>query len=464
MRKNNLFCGFFFAVFLITIQANAQLTVVGTNGLTIQSGAELILQGNFSSTVNVAGSGKITLKGTVGQNLSMNDLAISNLEINNTQNINLTSNGRIQTSLNFVNGKIIAGNFNLTLSNVATSSGMGTGKFVETTNTGQVFKELTGNVTSLEIPVGVSTVYHPVFLTTSATTFSGAKVGVKALAVSNPNKPSGTTDYLNAYWPITRTGITGIVTAIGRYVDPTDIVGTEANLRGFFYDGTQWSSTNGTNDAVLNRVGAPVTGTGGALYGMGTAHTVLLNLKLYLQGYYINAGMMKPVLMNQGINAQPTETDSIVVELHDPATYALVYSKKAVLLTNGTVSSNFIQTPGSYYIAVKHRNTLQTWTATPVTINAASPLYDFTLAANKAMANNQVLIETGKYAFFTGDLNQDDYIDGNDFPLYDGESASGGLHDGTYTKTDMNGDGFIDGNDFPVFDLNSYNGINSAHP
>ncbi len=462
MRKNNLFGGFFFGIFLIATQANAQLSVFGTNGLTIQSGAELILQGNFSSTVNVAGSGKITLKGTVVQNVSMNDLAIPNLEINNAQNINLTSNGRIQTSLNFVNGKIIAGNFNLTLSNVATSSGMGTGKFVETNNSGQLFKELSGNVTSFEIPVGVSTVYRPVFLTTSATTFSGAKVGVKALAVSHPNKPFGTTDYLNAYWPITRTGITGTVTAVGRYVDPTDIVGTEANLRGFFYDGIQWSSINGTNDAALNRVGAPVTGTGGSLYGMGTAHTLSLNLKLYLQGYYINGGLMKPVLMNQGINAQPGETDTIVVELHDPATYALVYSKKTMLLTNGTVSSNFTQTPGSYYIAIKHRNTLQTWSAAPVTINAASPLYDFTLAANKAMDNNQVLIEAGKYAFFTGDLNQDDYIDGNDFPGYDTDSFNG--INTVYANTDMNGDGFVDGNDFPVFDQNSYYGINSAHP
>ena len=121
---------------------------------------------------------------------------------------------------------------------------------------------------------------------------------------------------MNAYWPITRTGITGTVNAIGQYADPTDIAGTEADLRGFFYNGTQWSSINGTNDAALNRVGAPVTGVGGSIYGMGAAQTVSLNLKLYLQGYYINGGMMKPVLMNQGVNAQPDETDTIVVELH----------------------------------------------------------------------------------------------------------------------------------------------------
>ncbi len=233
MRRNNLLYVFFFCTCLITIHANAQLNVYG-GGLTIQSGATVILQGNLSSTANIGGSGKISMNGAVAQNVSMNDFTIPNLEINNTQNISLTSNVRIQTLLNFVNGKILAGNYNLTLSNTATSSGMANGKFIETNNAGQVFKELSANVTSFTMPVGVSTLYRPVFLTTSATTFSGAKVGVKALAVSHPNKPSGTTDYLNAYWPITRTGITGTVNAIVQYADPTDIVGTEANLRGFF--------------------------------------------------------------------------------------------------------------------------------------------------------------------------------------------------------------------------------------
>jgi hypothetical protein len=86
------------------------------------------------------------------------------------------------------------------------------------------------------------------------------------------------------------------------------------------------------------------------------------------------------------------------------------------------------------------------------------------LAANKAYGDNQVEVETGVWAFYTGNLLQDDYIDGNDFPQYDFESASGGLYDGTYTPTDMNGDGFVDGNDFPVFDNNSSNGVTAMYP
>ena len=174
---------------------------------------------------------------------------------------------------------------------------------------------------------------------------------------------------------------------------------------------------------------------------------------------------MQPVLNNQAVlNSLPDETDSIVVELHDPVTTALVDSKQAVLHTDGTVSTTFTQLAGDFYITILHRNSIQTWSADPVACSFNSALYDFTTAANRAMGDNQVEIEPGIWALYTGDLNQDDFIDGNDFPQYDSESASGGLFDGIYTTTDMNGDGFVDGNDFPVFDGNSSIGVSSVHP
>ena len=192
-------------------------------------------------------------------------------------------------------------------------------------------------------------------------------------------------------------------------------------------------------------------------------NTITVNLKLFLQGYYFDGGIMQPVLNNQTVaNSLPNETDSITIELHDPTTFALIDSKRRVLLTNGTVSSTFTQPPLSYYLAVKHRNTIQTWSAMPVQCVASTPLYDFTTAANKAMGDNQAEVQTGKWAFYTGDLNQDDFIDGNDFPAFDTDSFNG--VNGIYVATDMNGDGFVDGNDFPVFDVNSFNGVSAVHP
>ncbi len=188
-----------------------------------------------------------------------------------------------------------------------------------------------------------------------------------------------------------------------------------------------------------------------------------VNLKLFLQGYYIDGGIMQDVMNNQSVPlAQSTSTDSITVELHHPATNALVEMKRALLLSNGLASVQFFQPAGPYYIAIKHRNTIQTWSANPVTCSAATPLYDFSSAANMAMGNNQVQVQTGKWAMYTGDLNQDDFIDGNDFPAFDSDSFNG--VNSIYVATDMNGDGFVDGNDFPVFDVNSFNGVSGIHP
>jgi hypothetical protein len=186
---------------------------------------------------------------------------------------------------------------------------------------------------------------------------------------------------------------------------------------------------------------------------------------LFLQGYYVagTGHAMQPVLNNEAVpNTLPTEVDIILVELHDPQTYQLVDAQWAILNTDGTATVPFTQSAGDYYIAIKHRNTVQTWSAAPVALSDTAPLYDFTIASDKAYGDNQVQVEPGVWAFFTGDLNQDDFIDGHDFPAFDTDSFNGVAQ--VYVATDMNGDGFVDGNDFPVFDNNSFNGVTAIHP
>ena len=200
-----------------------------------------------------------------------------------------------------------------------------------------------------------------------------------------------------------------------------------------------------------------------------TCNDITVNMKIWLQGYYLpgptsNTGSMQPVLNNQSVlNSLATETDSVTVELHDVTT-AFVDSKVAVVHTDGSLSVTLPQPEGNYFIVLKHRNSFQTWSLNTIACTVNTPLYNFTTAASQALNDQQVEVETGVWAIYTGDLNHDDFIDGSDFPLYDAESASGGLFDGTYTATDMNGDGFVDGSDFPVFDLNSSNGASSSHP
>jgi hypothetical protein len=275
--------------------ASAQLFIDQAT-FTIQSGATVTVQGNVTSNVDIQGAGKVILKGTANQDVNMNGFTIPNLEVDNAANVTLTGNAKVGTALQFTNGKILLGANNLTLASAATATGGGASKFVETNGAGQLVKELTANVTAFEMPVGAGAAYRPAYVTTNGT-YAAANVGVKVLAAAHPNKPSGVSDYIAAYWPITRTGVTGTVTVAGQYTDPTDVSGTEANLRGYFYNGTDWTSTSGTNDVAVNRVGVPVT-VNGSVYGMDKF--VLVKTKAFLQGAFSTS--VTP-LMNDNLRA-----------------------------------------------------------------------------------------------------------------------------------------------------------------
>ena len=126
---------------------------------------------------------------------------------------------------------------NLTLGAASTVAGTpGTNKFVETNGTGQLVKQVTANIASVVLPVGAGSVYRPALLTTTGT-YSNATVGVRVVGSPDPNRPPKLSDLVGVHWPVTRTGITGTVTLAGQYAD-ADITGTETNLRGYFYNGT----------------------------------------------------------------------------------------------------------------------------------------------------------------------------------------------------------------------------------
>ena len=189
----------------------------------------------------------------------------------------------------------------------------------------------------------------------------------------------------------------------------------------------------------------------------------IVNLKLNIQGYYdTDTNSMRPVIANQGVGSSTTDVDDVTVELRDSITSALVASVTARLHTDGTATATFGTAPsGSFYIAVKHRNAIQTWSATAQTVGSKPLTYDFTTAANKAYGDNMIQLESGVYGFYSGDLNQDEAVDIFDFPLLlnDNDNFSSG-----YLSTDLNGDGAVDIFDFPLLLNNNDNFIYSSHP
>jgi len=186
-----------------------------------------------------------------------------------------------------------------------------------------------------------------------------------------------------------------------------------------------------------------------------------VQLKLFLQGYYENNSMMTSTLLNEGVGTNMLITDSLLVRLHDPITHALVAQKTALLQTNGDVVCNFCPLQGNYEISIQHRNTIETWASNSISLSNEITNYDFTTAANKAYGDNQVEIENGIFAFYSGDLNQDENIDLLDLSILDTDINN---FEFGYFATDINGDGNVDLLDGPNVEDNVNNFIFVSKP
>jgi YVTN family beta-propeller protein len=107
--------------------------------------------------------------------------------------------------------------------------------------------------------------------------------------------------------------------------------------------------------------------------------TTTFNLKLFIEGYYSGGGLMQPVLFNAGASLMNTSCDSITIELHDPFTFNTIFTNRVMLNTSGIATVNYPHSisGGNYYIVVRTRNTIETWSKLPVTFNSSSVFFDF---------------------------------------------------------------------------------------
>ncbi len=188
----------------------------------------------------------------------------------------------------------------------------------------------------------------------------------------------------------------------------------------------------------------------------------IVNLKLFIQAYYDGANTMRSVKNNQDGESPMDEVEDITVELRDAVTYAVVETTTTTLKTDGTAVCTFTSAPnGSFYIAVKGGNVVQTWSTDPQTVSSTPLNYDFSTSANMAYGDNMLQMETGVFAFYSGDINQDEAIDNTD-----GVDLTNDINNSEFgvKVTDLNGDGSVDNSDAPFFDNNATNSIFSYHP
>ena len=164
-----------------------------------------------------------------------------------------------------------------------------------------------------------------------------------------------------------------------------------------------------------------------------------LNLNVLIEGLYNGTTMV---------------SDTVFVELRNTTSpYGLVQQKKTILNTLGSGVATFnSSTEGtSYYIVVKHRNSIETWSTSSQSFTSGTISYDFTTAQSKAYGNNQV--EKGsKWCLYSGDVSQDGLVDGSDLAAVDNDNAN--FVTG-YVVTDLTGEQIVDGSDLAIVDNNN---------
>jgi hypothetical protein len=242
------------------------------------------------------------------------------------------------------------------------------------------------------------------------------------------------------------TGVFALVCPDGVTVDKIEVRAVDNTL--IDYITGSWAITTDVGDIPF----VPITKT--------------LELTLYLEGLYAGSGMMNQAQGLTGAEYGSGIADKITVELYDAVNTTIVhYSNSNVSLnTDGTVVIDDIPSSldADYYIVIKHRNSIETWSATAVPFTGAGPIsYSFASAASQAYGGNQKQVTGGFYAFYSGDINQDGIVDGSDMSMV--ENGSNQFLQG-YNPEDANGDGLVDGSDMSVVENNSNNFIQIQKP
>lgn len=185
-----------------------------------------------------------------------------------------------------------------------------------------------------------------------------------------------------------------------------------------------------------------------------------LTLKAFLEGFYRGGQTMEPTLYNLGMSSDPTATDMIQVDLWSPDhldNSSPDLSAVTVLHTDGTASVTLPETSSqnNYYISLKHRNSLETWSADPVEISESAS-YDFTNESTKAFGNgiNDPMknLDMNLYGIFSGNNNGDGTIDINDMTITENDAFDFQFG---YNNSDCNGDGATDALDMQIIENNA---------
>ena len=234
---------------------------------------------------------------------------------------------------------------------------------------------------------------------------------------------------------------------------------TTTSTTAFTPSSAQWATKKYALPVGTNKVKFRArSGFGNNLYVDGicvvnNASAALSNISFIQEGYF-NSGSS---FLNQ--------RDTVKLYLRNSnAPYFMIDSCTALLdsltfTATGTFSN---AVSGMYYVQVKHRNSLETWSKSGgenytrgIVFN-----YNFTTLQSQAFGNNMTL-KNSKYCIYSGDTNSDGIIDASDNGEIDNDAAE---FTTGYAITDITGDGITDASDLAIAGNNAANFVNVISP
>ncbi|MBP9192727.1 MAG: hypothetical protein KBF96_09270, partial [Ignavibacteria bacterium] len=118
------------------------------------------------------------------------------------------------------------------------------------------------------------------------------------------------------------------------------------------------------------------------------------------------------------------------------------------LNSSGAASFVFDNAPsGTYYLEITHRNSLETWNASPLALAVGGTYsYNFTTSASQSYGNNTILT-SGRYCDYSGDVTQEGSVDLNDVVSVNNASS---VFTTGYVVQDVTGDNLVDLSDLII--------------
>jgi len=328
----------------------------------------------------------------------------------------------------------------------------------------------------VEITSGQGTLSITVNIGPSAPASGTIRVyAINACGTSTPHrsKDLNVTDPLAAPGSITGSstftyGATGVPYSVGAVTGATSYIwsysGTGVTINGNGSNNVtlDFSSSASAGQLSVRGINACGEGSASSLELTAAAKALLLS-SVVLEGLYSGAGTMRQARNATGPQYAADIADHITIELHDATNYAtVVWSLPDVpLSTSGVAEINIPAVhSGSYYITVRHRNSIATTTALPVSFAGTSISYLYS-APSAVFGGNLKVSADNYYLIYGGDANQDGSVDTRDYvPVVNDASR----YTTGFTFTDLDGNGSVDTGDYVIMVNNGFRYVRARYP